>query len=129
MGMREEIQQELAAAFDAEDELADAVNTFTCSRKVLISSNPATGEDVFQELAYSGRGVLFGSWEKDLVRPSDYLASDAKAVLLRNEVLSAGIEVEPQVNDEWLINSEYYRVVSYGSEPSKSVWTVQLRRV
>lgn len=129
MGMREEIQQELAAAFDAEDELADAVNTFTCSRKVLISSNPATGEDVFQELAYSGRGVLFGSWEKDLVRPSDYLASDAKAVLLRNEVLSGGIEVEPQVNDEWLINSEYYRVVSYGSEPSKSVWTVQLRRV
>ncbi|MFY2512793.1 glutamate 5-kinase [Acinetobacter soli] len=129
MGMREEIQQELAAAFDAEDELADAVNTFTCSRKVLISSNPATGEDVFQELAYSGRGVLFGSWEKDLVRPSDYLASDAKAVLLRNEVLSGGVEVEPQVNDEWLINSEYYRVVSYGSEPSKSVWTVQLRRV
>ncbi|MCE6007579.1 glutamate 5-kinase [Acinetobacter soli] len=129
MGMREEIQQELAAAFDAEDELADAVNTFTCSRKVLISSNPATGEDVFQELAYSGRGVLFGSWEKDLVRPSDYLASDSKAVLLRNEVLSGGNEVEPQVNDEWLINSEYYRVVSYGSEPSKSVWTVQLRRV
>lgn len=129
MGMREEIQQELAAAFDAEDELADAVNTFTCSRKALISSNSATGEDVFQELAYSGRGVLFGSWEKDLVRPSDYLASDAKAVLLRNEVLSEGVEIEPQVNDEWLINSEYYRVVSYGSEPSKSVWTVQLRRV
>lgn len=129
MGMRDEIQQELAAAFDAEDELADAVNTFTCSRKALISSNPATGEDVFQELAYSGRGVLFGSWEKDLVRPSDYLASDAKAVLLRNEVLSDGAEIEPQVNDEWLINSEYYRVVSYGSDPSKSVWTVQLRRV
>lgn len=129
MGMREEIQQELAAAFDAEDELADAVNTLTCSRKALISSNSATGVDVFQELAYSGRGVLFGSWEKDLVRPSDYLASDAKAVLLRNEVLSDGAEIEPQVNDEWLINSEYYRVVSYGSEASKSVWTVQLRRV
>lgn len=125
--MRAKIQSKLASAFN--NKLSDAVDTFTCTKKVLISSNPATGEDVFQELAYSGRGVLFGSWEKDLVRPSDYLASDAKAVLLRNEVLSDGAEIEPQVNDEWLINSEYYRVVSYGSESSKSVWTVQLRRV
>ncbi|MDQ1207271.1 hypothetical protein QE380_000194 [Acinetobacter baylyi] len=129
MGLRDEIQADIADAFDQEDELLDAVDTFTCTRKVFVSSNPATGEDVYSEFVYSGRGVLFGSWEKDLVRPSDYLASDAKAVLLRNEVLSGGIEVEPQVNDEWLINSEYYRVVSYGSEPSKSVWTVQLRRV
>lgn len=33
MGMRDEIQQELGAAFDAVDELADAVATFTCTRK------------------------------------------------------------------------------------------------
>ncbi|WEH89791.1 glutamate 5-kinase [Acinetobacter soli] len=125
--MKDKIQAKVAQAFSTK--LADAVNTFTCSRKTLISSNPATGEDVFQELAYSGRGVLFGSWEKDFVKPIDYLASDTKAVLLRNEVLSGGVEVEPQVNDGWLINSSLYRVVSYGSEPSKSVWTVQLRRV
>ena len=32
MGMRDEIQQELGAAFDAEDELAGAGDTFTCTR-------------------------------------------------------------------------------------------------
>lgn len=125
--MRAKIQSKLGKAFSTK--LADAVDSFTCTRKKLTGSNPATGEDTYTEYVYSGRGVLFGSWEKDLVRPSDYLASDAKAVLLRNEVLSDGAEIEPQVNDEWLINSEYYRVVSYGSEASKSVWTVQLRRV
>ncbi|WP_394660952.1 glutamate 5-kinase [uncultured Acinetobacter sp.] len=125
--MRAKIQSKLGKAFSTK--LADAVDSFTCTRKKLTGSNPATGEDTYTEYVYSGRGVLFGSWEKDLVRPYDYLASDAKAVLLRNEVLSDGAEIEPQVNDEWLINSEYYRVVSYGSDPSKSVWTVQLRRV
>lgn len=125
--MRAKIQSKLGKAFSTK--LADAVDTFTCTRKTLTGSNPATGEDTYNEYVYGGRGVLFGSWEKDLVRPSDYLASDAKAILLRNEVLSDGAEIEPQVNDEWLINSEYYRVVSYGSEASKSVWTVQLRRV
>lgn len=125
--MRAKIQSKLASAFN--NKLSDAVDTFTCTKKVLISSNPATGEDIFEETVYLGRGVLFGSWEKDLVKPIDYIATDSKAVLLRNEVLSGGVEVEPQVNDQWLINSSLYRVVSYGSEPSKSVWTVQLRRV
>lgn len=125
--MRAKIQSKLGKAFSTK--LADAVDTFTCTRKKLTGSNPATGEDTYIEYVYSGRGVLLGSWAKDFVKPSDYLASDSKAVLLRNEVLSDGAEIEPQVNDEWLINSEYYRVVSYGSEASKSVWTVQLRRV
>ncbi|EKF47688.1 hypothetical protein W9I_03729 [Acinetobacter nosocomialis Ab22222] len=130
MGMRDEIQQELAAAFDAEDELADAVATFTCTRKKLVSSNPATGEDTYTEYVYGGRGVLFGSYLKDLVKPIDYRATDSKAVLLQNEVKdSAGTLVKPDVNDIWVIEGGNYRVVSYGQDPSSSVWTCQLRRV
>lgn len=130
MGMRDEIQQELAAAFDAEDELADAVDSFTCTRKTLTSSNPATGEDTYTEYVYSGRGVLFGSWAKDLVKPIDYRATDSKAVLLQNEVKdSAGTLVKPDVNDIWVIEGGNYRVVSYGQDPSSSVWTAQLRKV
>ncbi|MGS4867243.1 glutamate 5-kinase, partial [Acinetobacter baumannii] len=114
MGMRDEIQQELGAAFDAEDELADAVDTFTCTRKKLVSSNPATGEDTYIEYVYSGRGVLFGSWAKDLVKPIDYRATDSKAVLLQNEVKdAAGTLVDPDVNDIWVIEGGNYRVVSY----------------
>ncbi|HFF2636533.1 MULTISPECIES: glutamate 5-kinase [Acinetobacter] len=130
MGMRDEIQQELGAAFDAEDELADAVATFTCTRKKLVSSNPATGEDTYTEYVYGGRGVLFGSYLKDLVKPIDYRATDSKAVLLQNEVKdSAGTLVKPDVNDIWVIEGGNYRVVSYGQDPSSSVWTCQLRRV
>lgn len=130
MGMRDEIQQELGAAFDAEDELADAVDTFTCTRKMLTGSNPATGEDTYTEYVYSGRGVLFGSWAKDLVKPVDYRATDSKAVLLQNEVKdAAGTLVEPDVNDIWVIEGDSYRVVSYGKDSANATWTVQLRKV
>ncbi|RSQ25378.1 glutamate 5-kinase [Acinetobacter baumannii] len=130
MGMRDEIQQELGAAFDAEDELADAVATFTCTRKKLVSSNPATGEDTYTEYVYSGRGVLFGSWSKDLVKPIDYRATDSKAVLLQNEVKdAAGTLVEPDVNDIWVIEGGNYRVVSYGKDAADATWVAQLRKV
>ncbi|MFX8085756.1 glutamate 5-kinase [Acinetobacter baumannii] len=130
MGMRDEIQQELGAAFDAEDELADAVDSFTCTRKILTSSNPATGEDTYTEYVYSGRGVLFGSWAKDLVKPIDYRATDSKAVLLQNEVKdSAGTLVKPDVNDIWVIEGGNYRVVSYGKDAADATWVAQLRKV
>ncbi|AVZ04270.1 glutamate 5-kinase [Acinetobacter baumannii] len=126
--MRTKIQSKLGKAFSTK--LADAVDTFTCTRKQLVSSNPATGEDTYTEYVYSGRGVLFGSWAKDLVKPIDYRATDSKAVLLQNEVKdSAGTLVKPDVNDIWVIEGGNYRVVSYGQDPSSSVWTCQLRKV
>lgn len=128
--MRNEIQTELATAFDAEDELADAVNSFTCTRKILVGSNPATGVDVYDEFLYSGRGVLFGSYLKDLVKPIDYRATDSKAVLLQNEVVSSdGTLVEPDVNDVWVINGGNYRIVNYGKDPADATWVAQLRKV
>lgn len=126
--MRTKIQSKLGKAFSTK--LADAVATFTCTRKKLVSSNPATGEDTYTEYVYSGRGVLFGSWAKDLVKPVDYRVADSKAVLLQNEVKdSAGTLVEPDVNDIWVIEGGNYRVVSYSQDPSSSVWTCQLRKV
>lgn len=126
--MRSKIQSKLGKAFSTK--LADAVDTFTCTRKLLTGSNPATGEDTYTEYVYGGRGVLFGSWAKDLVKPVDYRVADSKAVLLQNEVKdAAGTLVEPDVNDIWVIEAGNYRVVSYGQDPSSSVWTAQLRRV
>lgn len=126
--MRSKIQSKLGKAFSTT--LADAVDTFTCTRKKLTGSNPAAGEDTYTEYVYGGRGVLFGSWAKDLVKPVDYRVADSKAVLLQNEVKdSAGTLVEPDVNDIWVIEGGNYRVVSYSQDPSSSVWTCQLRRV
>ncbi|HDR2011615.1 TPA: glutamate 5-kinase [Acinetobacter baumannii] len=126
--MRAKIQSKLGKAFSTK--LADAVDSFTCTRKKLTESNPATGEDTYTEYVYGGRGVLFGSYLKDLVKPIDYRATDSKAVLLQNEVKdSAGTLVKPDVNDIWVIEGGNYRVVSYGQDPSSSVWTCQLRKV
>ncbi|WP_151834417.1 glutamate 5-kinase [Acinetobacter junii] len=128
MGLRDELQADIAEALNSD--LADAVDSFTCTRKKLVSSNPATGEDTYTEYIYSGRGVLFGSYLKDLVKPTDYRATDSKALLLQNEVKdSAGTLVEPDVNDIWVIEGGNYRVVSYSQDPSSSVWTCQLRKV
>lgn len=126
--MRAKIQSKLGKAFSTK--LADAVATFTCTRKKLVSSNPATGEDTYTEYVYSGRGVLFGSWAKDLVKPIDYRATDSKAVLLQNEVKDvAGTLVDPDVNDIWVIEGGNYRVVSYGKDPADATWIAQLRKV
>lgn len=127
MGLRDELQADITEALNAD--LADAVDSFTCNRKTLTGSNPATGEDTYTEYVYSGRGVLFGSYLKDLVKPIDYRATDSKALLLQNEVRdAAGTLVEPDVNDIWIIEGGNYRVVSYGQDPSSSVWTAQLRK-
>ncbi|HDU8421178.1 glutamate 5-kinase [Acinetobacter baumannii] len=126
--MRAKIQSKLGKAFSTK--LADAVDSFTCTRKKLTESNPATGEDTYTEYVYGGRGVLFGSYLKDLVKPIDYRVTDSKAVLLQNEVKDgAGTLVEPDVNDIWVIEGGNYRVVSYGKDPSNSCWFCQLRKV
>ncbi|HFD2185554.1 TPA: glutamate 5-kinase [Acinetobacter baumannii] len=126
--MRTKIQSKLGKAFSTK--LVDAVATFTCTRKKLVSSNPATGEDTYAEYVYSGRGVLFGSYLKDLVKPIDYRATDSKAVLLQNEVKdSAGTLVKPDVNDIWVIEGGNYRVVSYGKDAADATWVAQLRKV
>ncbi|MFX5719017.1 glutamate 5-kinase [Acinetobacter baumannii] len=128
MGLRDELQADIAEALNSD--LADAVATFTCTRKKLVSSNPATGEDTYTEYVYGGRGVLFGSYLKDLVKPIDYRATDSKAVLLQNEVKdAAGTLVEPDVNDIWDIEGGNYRIVSCGHDAADATWTVQLRKV
>jgi hypothetical protein len=126
--MRAKIQSKVGKAFNTK--LADAVDLFTCTRKILIGSNPATGEDTYTEYVYSGRGVLFGSFLKDLVKPIDYRATDSKAVLLQNDVKdSAGTLVEPDVNDIWVVEGGNYRVVNYGKDAADSCWFGQLRKV
>ena len=122
--MRDELQAELAAAFN--DDLADAVDSFTCTKPIYsgvfdfeTQTYPIVGNE-----SYSGRGVLFGSYQKDLVKPADYQAEDAKAIVLQNEVTAV-----PQIEDVWATSKGDFKVVNIGADPTDSVWTCQLRRV
>lgn len=122
MGMRDELQEELAAAFD--EDLADAVDSFTCEKLIYsgefdfeTQTYPIVGDE-----SYSGRGVLFGSYLKDMVKPADYQVTDSKAIVLQNEVTSI-----PQIGDEWLTSKGDFKVVNIGADPTDSIWTCQLR--
>ena len=124
MGMRDELQEELAAAFN--EDLADAVDTFTCEKPIY------SGEFDFETQtyptitveAYSGRGVLFGSYLKDMVKPTDYQVTDSKATVLQNEVTQV-----PQIDDVWVTSKGDFKVVNIGQDPTDSIWTCQLRKV
>ena len=122
--MRDELQAELAEAFN--EDLADAVDSFTCTKLIYsgvfdfeTQTYPVVGSN-----SYSGRGVLFGSYQKDLVKPADYQAEDAKAVLLQNEVTAV-----PQIDDVWVTSKGDFKVVNISADPTNSIWTCQLRKV
>ncbi|MCO8058063.1 glutamate 5-kinase [Acinetobacter towneri] len=122
--MKNKIQSKVAKAFDKK--LADAVDTFTCEKLIYsgefdfeTQTYPIVGDE-----SYSGRGVLFGSYQKDLVKPADYQAEDAKAIVLQNEVT-----VVPQIDDVWVTSKGDFKVVNIGADPTDSIWTCQLRKV
>jgi hypothetical protein len=129
MGMRDELQEELAAAFN--EDLADAVDTFTCEKLIYsgefdfeTQTYPIVGDE-----SYSGRGVLFGSYLKDMVKPTDYQVTDSKAIVLQNQVLKDDVEHKPQIGDVWATSRGGFKVVNIGQDPTSSVWVCQLRKV
>ena len=123
MGMRDELQEELAAAFN--EDLADAVDTFTCEKPIYsgefdfeTQTYPVVGSE-----SYSGRGVR-GNYLRDMVKPIDYQATDAKAIVLQNEL--TGI---PQIGDVWQFADGGFEVKNIGSDPVSATYIIQLRKV
>ncbi|WP_410117519.1 glutamate 5-kinase [Acinetobacter johnsonii] len=123
MGIKDDIQAEVAAAFSAD--LADAVDTFTCEKPIYsgefdfeTQTYPVVGSE-----SYSGRGVR-GNYLRDMVKPIDYQATDAKAIVLQNEL--TGI---PQIGDVWQFKDGGFEVKNISQDPTSSIWTCQLRRV
>ncbi|WP_373430774.1 glutamate 5-kinase [Acinetobacter johnsonii] len=124
MGIKDDIQAEVSAAFSAD--LADAVDSFTCEKPIYsgefdfeTQTYPVIGSE-----SYSGRGVLFGSYLKDIVKPIDYQVTDSKAIVLQNEVAAV-----PQIDDVWVTSKGDFKVVNIGADPTDSIWTCQLRKV
>lgn len=122
--IKNKIQAKVAQAFSTK--LADAVDTFTCEKPIYsgefdfeTQTYPIIGSE-----SYSGRGVLFGSYLKDLVKPADYQVEDAKAIVLQNEVTAA-----PQIDDVWNTVKGDFEVKNIGSDPVSATYIIQLRKV
>ncbi|MFY0752383.1 hypothetical protein [Pseudomonas sp. NFX5] len=130
MGMREEIQAELAESFDDPDGLADAVKPVTGVRKVAGEYDPDLGGETPETtVTYSGRGVLGGYLSKE-IDGSLIQTSDKKLLVLQNElfVSEAGVPTAvpaaPAIGD--IVNG--LRVMNVSSDPADATWTVQLRK-
>lgn len=121
--IKNKIQSKVAKAFNKK--LADAVDTFTCSKEIKSGDLDFVTQTypVITVEAYQGRGVLFGSYLKDMVKPTDYQATDSKATVLQNEVTQV-----PQISDVWATSKGRFRVVNIGADPTGSIWVCQLRK-
>lgn len=121
--IKNKIQSKVAKAFDKK--LVDAVDSFTCEKLIYsgefdfeTQTYPIVGDE-----SYSGRGVLFGSYLKDMVKPADYQVTDSKAIVLQNEV--TGI---PQIGDVWTTVRGGFKVVNIGADPVAATYSIQLRK-
>ena len=122
--IKNKIQSKVAKAFDKK--LADAVASFICTKMINSGKYDPVTETYPNQIdgSYSGRGVLFGSYEKDLVKPTDYQITDSKATVLQNEVTAA-----PQISDVWTTDKGDFKVVNVGADSTDSIWVCQLRKV
>ena len=121
---KNKIQAKLAKAFDKN--LADAVDSFTCSKEIQSGEFDFVTQTypTITAEAYNGRGVLFGSYLKDMVKPADYQTTDSKAIVLQN-----GVTGIPQIGDVWATSKGRFKVMNIGADPTGSIWTCQLRKV
>ena len=128
MGLRDELQADLAQAFNTD--LADAVAAVNGSRSLPGTYDPEKGGSTpATTLYYAGRGV-FGQYKAREIDGTRILASDVRLKALQNELLmtEAGVTTDtpaaPAIGD--LISG--YRVVNVGQDAAKATWTIQLRR-
>ncbi|MCU4468910.1 glutamate 5-kinase [Acinetobacter pittii] len=122
MGLREELQADIVEAFN--EDLADAVYPFTCDRVISSNWNPKTNTAEVVTESYSGRGILFGSYNQYEILTLGVLATDKKALVLQNEVTK-----EPKKDDEWKTAQGTFRVMHIKQDPISASWKCQLRKV
>lgn len=130
MGMREEIQAELAEAFDDPDGLADAVKPVAGSRAVKGGYDPEIGGTVPASTTYyTGRGV-FGSYLAKEIDGTRIQTEDVKLSVLQSELFEgqAGavtdVQAAPKIGDQ----VSGYRVLNVSEDPAQATWIIQLRK-
>ncbi|MFV3314116.1 glutamate 5-kinase [Pseudomonas sp. NY15374] len=126
MGLRDDIQADLAEAFD--DDLADAVFPFTGSYMGPGDWDPVSETSTAQPVSYTGRGVL-DSYDSRRIDGLNILVGDVLLICLANEVTDKPA-VGHQITVTDLITGlpATYRIVSPGIDPAKAHYEIQLRK-
>lgn len=126
MGLRDDIQADLAEAFD--DDLADAVSEFTGTYMGPGVWDPVSETTTAQPVSYIGRGVL-DSYDSRRIDGLNILVGDVLLICLANEVTDKPA-VGHQITAPDLITGEpaTYRIVSPGIDPAGAHYEIQLRK-
>jgi len=128
MGLRRELQAELAQAFDTD--LADAVAVVDGSRSVPGTYDPKKGGSTpATTLHYAGRGV-FGQYKAREIDGTRILATDVRLKALQNELFVKDGDAVTEVPAIPAIGDRFsgYRVMNVGQDAAKATWTIQLRK-
>lgn len=126
MGLRDDIQADLAEAFD--DDLADAVFPFTGSYMGPGVWDPVNETTTAQPVTYTGRGVL-DSYDSKRIDGVNILVGDVLLICLANEVTDRPA-VGHQITAQDLLTGQQatYRIISPGIDPAKAHYEIQLRK-
>lgn len=126
MGMRDEIQAELAAAFD--DDLADAVNPFTGSYIIQSGWEPVTETGGETAVSYTGRGIL-DSYNLDRIDGVNIMSGDLLLIALKNEVTDLP-SIDHAITTIDLITGlqQQYKVITVTADPAAAHYEIQIRR-
>jgi hypothetical protein len=126
MGLRDDIQIDLAAAFD--DDLADAVQPFTGHYMGEGVFDPITETTTAQPVTYTGRGVL-DAYDSRRIDSINILVGDVLLISLANETTDIPA-VGHQITAQDLLTGDpvTYRVVNPGIDPAKAHYEIQLRK-
>ena len=120
MGMREDIQVELAAAF--EDDLADTVRAVTIFVEGEATYNATTGESTDTYTEVTGRGIL-SDYVAKKNEPEDLQSCSKRLLVLLNEVSVL------TVNGQIEIGTERYEVKMLAEDPAGATAEAYLRRL
>lgn len=126
MGIRDELQAEIAEAFDTD--LADAVHDFTGSYKVQAGWDPVTETGGETMRSYSGRGVL-SRYELSRIDGVNILHGDLRLTALANEVTDTPSESHTITAADLVTGlPQAYRIVTLNPDTAVATYRMQLRR-
>ena len=126
MGIRDEIQAELAEAFD--EDLADAVSPFTGYYMGPGEWDPVSETSTAQPVTYTGRGVL-DSYDSRRIDGLNIMVGDVLLICLANEVTDKPA-VGHQITAPDLVTGEpaTYRIGRPRIDPAQAHYEIQLKK-
>ncbi|HCT4438105.1 glutamate 5-kinase [Klebsiella aerogenes] len=126
MGIRDELQAEIAAAFNID--LQDAVKDFTGTYTVRSDWDPVTENGTETQVTYSGRGVL-ARYKLRRIDGVNILHGDVKLTALVNEVTDKpAVEHIITAPDPITGVLQRYEVITASADSAGAAYSIQLRR-